>query len=405
MAGTANGAVRTGLPEDPGQQKFAGPISETVTLGPDPTAADRPPFGVAPGAEAVPALVLDLYVPRKAGRYPVVEFAHHFGGTKADYENWGKLLASRGFIVILADNRGQADIGPDVQGMSIGKDTDPPGGNVQVVDLLRILNWSIAESRTNTTSPLYGKVDPDRLGLVGNSLGGYNATLATYLSDQHQSDPITGARWPAIAALVALDPSGVDASKNAPGFDDSFVYRNVTTPTAVIASEEDEFTKPIGLCDEGYDHTFCYLGANQEFVSLPRSTPKLGLKVICSHHLWAEDPNDDDGTLFGADAQFNDPALKARCASHTGGQPLPGQSFAPSPDPAAVRIWKRYAMAWLEYWLERDCTVSPFLGGSAFHVDQSSRVITTLPADRLPSQKYFTANPQNIVNRPLPGCS
>jgi dienelactone hydrolase len=360
----------------------------------------------APAVDLIPKVTVHLYVPNAPGLYPVVEFAHHFDGSKADYENWGALLASRGFLVALADNRGQVDAYDDRQGHSSANSTDNPSVNVEAADLLRILNWATSESRTDAASPLYRKVDSDHLALVGNSVGGYNTSLATYLSDTHLKDPVTGQPWPRISALVALDPVGVDESKNVPGFDDSFVYPNLTTPTAVLSGEEDEFPAPnsaLGLCDEGYDHLSCYLGANQQFVALSPATPKLGLKIVCSHHLWAEDPNDDDGTAFGSDVQFDDAGLKAACASRTAGQP----QFAPSPlpDPAGVRMWKRYTMAWLEYWLQGDCRVAPYLAGSAFARDQSAGLITRLPADKLPSQTYYTANPNHMTSSRVPNCS
>src|SRR5688572_12932986 len=60
------------------------------------------------GPEGVfPAVDADLYVPQGAGPRPLIELGHAWPGTNSEFplSGWGKRLASRGFVVIIADRR------------------------------------------------------------------------------------------------------------------------------------------------------------------------------------------------------------------------------------------------------------------------------------------------------------
>src|SRR2546426_2348544 len=77
-----------------------GPYAVTVTRVRIPMPLDlNGPEGVFPSVDA------DLYVPKGAGPRPLIELGHAWPGTLEEFplSGWGKRLASRGFVVIVAD--------------------------------------------------------------------------------------------------------------------------------------------------------------------------------------------------------------------------------------------------------------------------------------------------------------
>ena len=100
---------------------------------------------------------LDIYAPRRAGSYPVVQFI--YGGSWADgsrrqYEFVGRALAAQGFVTVIADYR----LVPEVE---------YPGF---LEDCAEAFAWVVANIGT------YGG-DPDKIALMGHSAGAYNAVM------------------------------------------------------------------------------------------------------------------------------------------------------------------------------------------------------------------------------------
>ena len=394
-------ASQAKAPEDSGSLPYTVTDSVPVVLGPDPTGGIQPfapdPVGAVDGA--YPQLLVDLYVPDAPGSYPLVQMSHGINDDKADWANWGRRLASRGFVVVVSNRRPQ-NVNQQVQALNSNLDSRSLDSNaaalsfnVATEDILRILRWAIAQSKTAAGSPLFGKVDGTRLAITGHSAGGYLATLAAYRSQ------IEG---PGLKALVLFDPADytnkfhptdptdpMDTALNKVSntdYPDSLDYApKLTIPTADLAAEEDD----TGVrCNEP-KAAACALVANQEYVALAASTPKLGLKVVCSHHDESEDPDYDDTNEPGGE-KFQDPICRGAL---------------PAPNADRQRLIRRYGMAWLEYWLQSDCSVSRYLGGSAFAGDQSARLITTLPNDGNVLAAAATTNPNHITNTQVNGCS
>ena len=126
-----------------------------------------------------------------AARVPLIIRAHGFSAFRNDSIYLVRHLASRGYIVVA----------PDFPLSNL----NAPGGptlvdiDEQARDVSFLIDRIIAEN-ANASSFLFGKVDTDKIGAIGHSLGGATVLLATY----H-----TTVRDPRIDATVALSPLGV----------------------------------------------------------------------------------------------------------------------------------------------------------------------------------------------------
>jgi dienelactone hydrolase len=307
--------------DEPPPESF-GPYAVTVTRVRIPMPLDlNGPEGLLPAIDA------DLYVPQGAPPGPLIELGHAWPGTLAEFplSGWGNRLASRGFVVIVVDRRAgtaASDMG-DLRRLADVFDLD---SDVGAEDMLRALRWAIEQSATPGT-PLTNAVDPTRLAIGGHSLGAY---LATFAAVRAQTE------GPALTTLVLLDPA--DERLGRFTLDSSLVQApKVTLPTLVLASEAD--VHPIQCdMDDGID---CTLVPLQEYQAL--TATKLGIKVVGSDHEDVEDPP-------------------------TTGNP-----------PEYLQMYQRYAIAWLEYWMNGDCESGSWLGGPASIPDQTAGLIEVLP--------------------------
>lgn len=286
---------------------------------------------------AYTSLAADVYVPSGAGRWPVVQLSHAWPGTLRQFplSGWGRRLASRGFVVIVSDRRAaSASMNPAFDQLA---DLQDLNSDVNGEDILRVLRWAIAQNTTRG-SVLFRKVNPRRLAIGGHSLGAYFATFAAVKSKTE---------GPRLSALVLLDPTderlgGYTANSSLA------VSPAVTTPTIVLASEANQH--PV-MCDmsQGPD---CTIVSRQQYRALTGARPRFGLKVVGAVHEDVEDPN-------------------------TGSTP----SKVPQ-----LRLFQRYGMAWLEFWLARDCAVAGYLGGRDSARDQKRKAVALYPgAGRIPS--------------------
>ncbi|MBT3218513.1 MAG: hypothetical protein HN348_05430 [Proteobacteria bacterium] len=119
---------------------------------------------------------LTIYVPDGDGPFPVVVFTHGYQLGAADYDSYGKHLATWGYLVVMPDM-------PDGFG----------GANhVELAEFtVAILDWidEIAASGT-----WQGKVDPSKLALAGHSMGGKISMLVSTKDKRPQAvfgiDPV-----------------------------------------------------------------------------------------------------------------------------------------------------------------------------------------------------------------------
>lgn len=290
------------------------------------------PVGVDLGGPegVLPSISADVYVPLGSGPWPLVELSHGWPGTLREFplSGWARRLASRGMVVIVSDRRAASDLAP-VPLLDQPADLIDLSSGVNADDILRVLRWAIAQGRA-PGSFLFEKVDSRRLAIGGHSLGAYYASFA---ADKARTD------GPRISAVLLLDPS--DERLGTHTLDSSLaVAPRINAPTIVLASEENQH--PV-MCNMDYG-TDCTLVAPQEYHALTGTPARLGIKVIGSVHEDVEDP--------------------------------PTQS---APDtPLHLRMFERYAMAWLEYWLRADCAAAGYLGGPGAQADASAGRISIL---------------------------
>jgi len=110
----------------------------------------------------------DLYLPKGLGKAPVVVAAHGGGwqaGSRAAYKHWGPFLARNGYAVFSIDYR-------------LGKAGTYPGSVYDVKAAIRFVRAKAADLG----------LDPERIGLMGDSAGGHLAALVGLASDQFTAE-------------------------------------------------------------------------------------------------------------------------------------------------------------------------------------------------------------------------
>jgi len=132
----------------------------------------------------------DLYVPRPSGKYPAIVAVHGGGwqaGNATFYRYWGPYLARRGYVVFAIDYR-------------LARGTKMYPEAVQDVRAaVQFLRHHAAEHR----------VDPDRIGMMGDSAGAHLSALAALAGDKppfnegSKGEPYAGAS-PKVKAVVGI---------------------------------------------------------------------------------------------------------------------------------------------------------------------------------------------------------
>jgi predicted dienelactone hydrolase len=101
-----------------------------------------------------------IYYPNQAGRFGVVSLSPGFTENAAAIAHWGPYLASEGFVVVIINTTN-------------GLITPEQRSDEQ----LQALDYVIQQSNT-TSSPIAGKVDPNRTAVGGHSMGGGASVLS-----------------------------------------------------------------------------------------------------------------------------------------------------------------------------------------------------------------------------------
>ena len=110
------------------------------------------------------SLVGDLYIPREPGKYPAVVAIHGGGwqnGNPDNYQFWGAYLASRGYVVFSATYR-------LVKGAKLFPES--------VHDVRAAVQYVRAKAADL-------KVDPERIGMMGDSAGGHLVAMVGLAGD------------------------------------------------------------------------------------------------------------------------------------------------------------------------------------------------------------------------------
>ncbi len=117
-----------------------------------------------------PGAAIDIYYPLalELKKYTTIVILQGGRIDKSNYSHFASLLGSQGFIVAIANtpwNFGPIDLG-DFPDTAIVNQTF----------------HAVLSEGANAQSPLFNKVDPDRMGLVGHSFGGVTALMALDLT-------------------------------------------------------------------------------------------------------------------------------------------------------------------------------------------------------------------------------
>jgi dienelactone hydrolase len=207
--------------------------------GPDPTAASLEastgsytvatskivmPSGYGGGTVYYPSATSD-------GPFGVVSFSPGFVNSQNINKWWASALASRGFVVVMIDTLTPFDL---------------PGmrGNEMLASLKDVITRS-----QNSSTPYYGKIDPNRRAVMGHSMGG-GGSLSASVSD------------PTLKAAIPLAPwsANNNLSKD-------------TVPTLVIAGEVDAIAPPSTM-------------ATVFYASLPATTDKAYMELKGADHFF-----------------------------------------------------------------------------------------------------------------------
>lgn len=177
------------------------------------------------------------------GRMGVIAVVPGYVSYESSIDWWGPRIASHGFVVI-----------------TIGTNSiyDQPDSRARQLDAA--LDHVVAESN-RSSSPINGMVDGNRRGVIGWSMGGGGALK-----------------------LSADDPSIKASIPQAPWYSSSYAFRGITTPTLIIACENDSVA-PIN------SH------ASPFYNAIPSSTDKAYLRINRGSHSCANSGNSNSDVL------------------------------------------------------------------------------------------------------------
>ena len=180
-----------------------------------------------------------VYIPSGRGPFPVVILSSGFLQKGAAYAPYARRLASWGIMALLRDDPTilndlgeMADLTDGHPGRVykpvLAKEAGAAGmTNRLVSDLLYEFQWLTEAANKDPASPLYRKVDRDRIGLAGHSYGGQAALLA---GEQLRK------RVKGVFGLDPVDmPLGPQARDNLAQIDVPVVLLGETTNSALVS--------------------------------------------------------------------------------------------------------------------------------------------------------------------------
>jgi predicted dienelactone hydrolase len=224
----------------------APPTSPPFTRGPAPSTsaleATEGPFAVAQltidrtAAAGYGAGTVSYPTDTREGPFGAIAVSPGYTGVQRSMQWFGPRLASHGFVVIVIDT------------LSLTNNAE-----ARAAQLIAALNQLIALSGTSG-HPLQGKVDGNRLGVIGHSYGGGGALVAARDN-------------PALKAAVPLAP-----------FYESNDFSRLTVPTLVVGCQRDTVAAVSQRAIPMYE-------------SIPASVSKAYLELAGGDHLCVETGN------------------------------------------------------------------------------------------------------------------
>lgn len=191
-----------------------------------------------------------IYYPTDAEPpFAMIVFCPGFLGDQSSNQKWAPFMASHGIVFMNIDTNARGD---DVAKRQAAE---------------RDALTSLLEENTREQSPLKGKLDPDRVSIMGWSMGGGGAWLNA------QEDPT-------IKAIITL--AGHNLTAGGPS-----IASGITVPTLMLAGTADDPILGGGMSQPVYE-------------VIPETTPKMLYEVAGANHFDFNDP----AYLEGAPARY-----------------------------------------------------------------------------------------------------
>ena len=149
-------------------------------------------YDVIPGVEVPSRSAFSGLPVSTQGPFPLVMYSHGYGGLRFISSFLTETLASHGFVVVAPDHTGNTAIDA-VTGQIVERKQNEIN---RVGDVRATLDDALARN-ANTGDLLYKSIDPEKIGIMGHSLGGMTSIIGTV---GHLGVP----GYPKIKAIVGL---------------------------------------------------------------------------------------------------------------------------------------------------------------------------------------------------------
>ncbi|GAA4643093.1 hypothetical protein GCM10023115_10530 [Pontixanthobacter gangjinensis] len=189
-------------------------------------------------------IAFDGAQPLTGEKFPLVLMSHGFGGWDTQFSNLGEHIASRGYVVASIDHADQQSEGLTDFLISFG--------NVLVdrtLDQRQVLDQIVSAAQSGG-EPVSALIDPEHIGLIGYSMGGYGAIATAGAPYSFTNEPMANLPTAAQEQLVAAtaDAADIDALVAfAPwgGQPDNRAWTaeslaKINVPTLVVAGNQDD---------------------------------------------------------------------------------------------------------------------------------------------------------------------
>jgi dipeptidyl aminopeptidase/acylaminoacyl peptidase len=237
-----------------------GGLAEHSDFGGDPLETNRPEHFVVPGEGAE----LDVWVYLPRGDDPVPLLLNIHGGPASQY-GWGffdefQVYADAGYGVVATNPRGSAGRDADFLKAVAGEGW----GRVDVADIDAVVAAALDR---------FPRLDPDRLGVMGGSYGGFLTAWLIAHQDRWRTAVVERAllSWPSFGGTSDIGGWFGDSYLGGPDlqWDRSplRVAHQTTTPTLILHSEND-YRCPIEQAEQ-YFNVLRRQGVVTEFVRFP----------------------------------------------------------------------------------------------------------------------------------------
>ncbi|KWV91654.1 alpha/beta hydrolase [Erythrobacter sp. YT30] len=182
--------------------------------------------------------------PLSEGKFPLVVMSHGFNGWSTQFSNLAEHIASRGYVVASIDH---ADM--QIDGVADFVHSFSLVLTNRTIDQRAVLA-ELVEGGAANREGFYSLIDPERVAMIGYSMGGYGALAtagADYNYDGKTFDTVPSAALDATRAVVGNDAAINAMVLFAPwgGQPDNRVWNGeslatITAPTLIVSGSQDD---------------------------------------------------------------------------------------------------------------------------------------------------------------------